>query len=144
MKRILIIIVLAFNLTLSPQSENYLGDYERLSETKKGEIHKWSLSLHQDGTFLYNFYRNLNCDICLEENFNGKGKWEAKNKLVGFYANENDIDKTYTLSFNNSKTRINSKSPRDKSARIIKTSIRFYSSEEFTIKGLELFKKNKQ
>lgn len=140
MKHLLIIITVIFSLSLSAQTEDHVGDYERKSVTKKGEIFKWTLSLNTDGTFLYNFYRNLNCDICPEENFYGKGTWKAENKLVYFYADKNDIDETHTLNFNNTKARINSKSPRDKSARIIKTSIRFYSSEEFAIKGLELFK----
>lgn len=139
-KHLLIIFTVIFNLTLSAQTEDYFGDYERKSITKKGENFKWMLSLNADGTFLYNFYRNLNCDICTEENFYVKGTWKAKNKLIYFYADKNDIDETHTLNFNNSKARINSKSPRDKSAKVIKESIRFYSSEESVIKGLELFK----
>ena len=48
--------------------------------------------------------------------------------------------KTYTMNFSNSKARYITKSPRDKSDKVLKTSLRFYESDIFHIKGLELFK----
>ena len=45
------------------------------------------------------------------------------------------------MDFTGSKARFNKKSPRDKSDKIVKESIRFYESDLSEIKGLELFKK---
>ena len=137
MKYILIIAFLTFNLNLFAQS----GDYIRRDETKTGQVLEWKLSLNPDGTFLYNFYRNLG-NPNPEENFYGKGKWKSNKSLIFFFVDDkNDIDKTHTLNFSNSKARINSKSSSDKSTRVIKTSLRFYDSKLSAIKGLELFKK---
>ncbi|WP_262481139.1 hypothetical protein [Algibacter pectinivorans] len=41
---------------------------------------------------------------------------------------------------NNSIARYITKSPRDASAKIVKTAIRFYQSETFHLKGLTVFK----
>ncbi|HKK11730.1 MAG TPA: hypothetical protein VJ945_02790 [Flavobacteriaceae bacterium] len=137
MKNVFIIVFLLFNLNLSAQS----GDYVRKVETKKGEILEWTLSLHPDGTFLYNFYRNLGKPYP-EENFYGKGTWKSNQSLVFFFTDkERDIDEQYELNLNNSKARIHGKSIRDKSNRVVKTSLRFYDSELSEIKGLELFKR---
>lgn len=141
MKPILIIIYFLSSLSLSAQMNLNSGTYGLNPPTDNGNVIKWNLSLNPDGTFLYHFYRNLNCVICEEENFYGKGTWKAEKNIISFYSDEQgDLDEIHTMNFNNTKARINRKSPRDISNKVIKESIIFFSSELFTIKGLELFK----
>ena len=139
MKPIIIIYIFIFSANVFAQS----GIYERMagSETTENR-HVWTLTLNPDGTFLYHVYRKLKGGIPPEENFYGKGKWKSERNLIYFTANpDEDIDETHKINLNAAKARINSKSPRDKSDRMIKTSIRFYESDLQTIKGLELYKK---
>ncbi|ALM09046.1 hypothetical protein SB49_15545 [Sediminicola sp. YIK13] len=141
MKNLLLSLFLVSYLSLSAQTESYAGTYGISPENETGHVLKWTLSLKADGTFLYNFYRKLNCNSCTQENFYGKGTWKAEKNLISFSTDEkDDIDDVHTMNFNNTKARINRKSPRDISNRTTKESIIFYSSELFTIKGLELFK----
>ena len=135
-----IILLFTYNISLFAQPEDYSGTYIRPYESQENQILKWTLTLNSDGTFLYNFYRNLG-DKNPEENFYGKGTWTSEKKLIFFYTDVNTaFNVPHIMDFTGSKARINKKSPRDKSDKIIKESIRFYESELSVIKGLELFK----
>ena len=102
---------------------------------------KWTLTLNSDKTFLYHFYRDIVGEINLEENFYGKGTWKSEGNIVFFYTDKKiDMDEKYKINFTNSKARYITKSPRDKSDKIVKTALLFYESDLFYIKGLELFK----
>ena len=140
LKFTLFILLITFNLTVFLQSESYVGTYIRPYESQENQILKWTLTLNSDGTFIYNFYRDIGAKNS-EENFYGKGTWKGEKKLIFFYTDTTrEVDETYTMDFTNSKARINRKSPRDKSNKIVKESIRFYESDLSIIKGLELFK----
>lgn len=141
MKYLLLMLFLVGHISLSAQTDSHAGTYGLSSADNSDATLKWTLSLKPDGTFLYHFYRNLNCDSCPDENFYGQGTWKAEKNLITFTSDEkDDMDETHTMNFKNTKARINRKSPRDISNKTIKESIIFYSSELFTIKGLELFK----
>jgi hypothetical protein len=141
MKRLFLLLVLTCNLSLFAQSETLVGSYLKSFDANNGDKMTWIMTLNSDGTFLYHFYRNFQNGIPSIENFYGKGNWKAEKNLVSFHANQtSDIDETHTLNLNKTKARINSKSPRDKSDREVKTSIIFYESEIQEVKGLELFK----
>ncbi|MCK5400862.1 MAG: hypothetical protein KAJ28_04445 [Flavobacteriaceae bacterium] len=142
MKYALIIIFITLHLTLFSQSEKYVGKYEMRYEVDNGGLIEYKLTLNSDGTFLFYFYRNLEPSQPKENKY-GKGVWKTeRNNLIFFSTNKNnDFDEIHTLNFNNSKARYNSKSPRDNSERVIKTSLRFYSSEIFWVKGMKLIKK---
>ena len=132
----LLFLVLCFFYSFA-QSETYVKKPESLDGTKI----KWTLTLKEDGTFFYNFYRDIVGEFNLEENFYGKGTWKAEKSLIFFYTNkETDLNETYTVDFTNSKARYTTKSPRDTSGKVVKTSLRFYESDNTFIKGLELFK----
>lgn len=140
MKHLLLILFTTFNLSLFAQTEKPVGTYEKVFNANNGDVMTWTITLNPDGTFLYRFYRNFQNGIPPEENFYSKGRWRFQKHLVFFSTTENDLDDTHTMNFTNTRARINSKSPRDKSDRIIKTSIVFYDSEISEVKGLELFK----
>jgi len=116
------------------QSGVYVSDHNH-----SDGITKWTLTLNEDGTFLYNFYRKVKGGIPAEENFYGKGTWILQGKSVILFSKETDnLNGLYTENLNNSKARYITKSPRDTSDKVVKTALRFYESEN--IKGLELFK----
>ena len=99
------------------------------------------LDLKVDGTFTFHIYRKISHKNP-EENFYEKGTWKVeKENVIYFYTDiESDIDEKYTLDFNNTKARYITKSPRDKSDKIVKTHLRFYESETSWLKGYKLFK----
>lgn len=104
---------------------------------------KWTLNLEEDGTFIYHFLRDLSVvsKANTEENIYGKGTWLYEGNSVILFSKEADnLNGVYTLNLNKSKARYIKKSPRDTSSKIVKTALRFYESETFHIKGLELFK----
>ena len=102
---------------------------------------KWTLLLNEDGTFLYRFYRDLAGESNPEENYYGKGTWELEGIIMTFYSEISGLDERFSVNLNKAKARYISKSPRDKSNKVIRTALRFYESEAFAIRGLELFKK---
>ena len=66
---------------------------------------------------------------------------DNENKIISFSANlEEDFDEKYTLDFNKTKARFITKSPRDKTDRLVKTRIKFFDSEVFWIPGIEMLK----
>lgn len=126
----------------SAQSVSYAGIYQVRHETTKGDVIEYNLTLKQDGTFMFHAYSHMVCSSCNEENNYGKGIWKPQKKnLIFFYTNhKNDMDESHTLNFTNTKARFISKSPRDKSDRIIKTALKFYESDILWVTGKELFK----
>lgn len=142
MKQLFLLILSIVCSTLVAQSEKYVGKYEIVHEATNANI-SYDLVLNPNGTFLFHAYRQVFVAEGKEENSYGKGVWKPqKNNLVYFFTNhKNDIDATHTLNLNNTKARFISKSPRDKSDRVIKTALKFYDSELFWLKGMELFKK---
>lgn len=140
MKFTLPVLILLFSTTLSAQSKEHAGNYElKLGEGEHVETTK--LTLNPNGTFLFHFYDYREKGIPKERVKYGKGTWTSKGKLIFLSTTENDIDKSHVLDFNNSKARFITKSPRDKSNRDIKTSIRFYESDIFWIVGRTYLKK---
>lgn len=116
---------------------------DHANNVKDGTKIKWTLTLNENGRFSYHFLRDLSSvsKANSEENFYGKGTWKAEKNVVYFRTDkETDLDDKYTIDFTNSKARYITKSSRDKSDKVEKTALRFYESNLFYIKGLELFK----
>lgn len=101
---------------------------------------KRTLTLNANGTFLFHTYEYHERGMPQERNFYGKGSWTSDINIVHFKSTRSDIDDKYTLDFNNTKARFDTKSIRDKSERDIKTSLRFYESEVFWFKGMILLR----
>ena len=141
MKKIFLILILLFNLTIYSQVDYAAGDYQLSFKSKNGDLNQWKLNLIGNGTFLFHYYSNVKFEIPNEKNIYGKGKWTIKNNLISFIADkEKDLDEKYTLNFNNSKARFIIKSERNKTNEIIKTRIKFLESDIFWMKGTEIFK----
>ncbi|MDO5981775.1 hypothetical protein [Flavivirga spongiicola] len=141
MKLILTSLLLISNLILFSQSDKLTGVYNRTLGKEGNHLIEYKLTLNQDGTFFFHSYSNNKRGIPPEVNKYGKGKWSAENKIISFFSEkEKDFDEKYTLDFNNSKARFVTKSPRDKTDRIIKTKLKFFESEIFWMRSIDMFK----
>jgi len=133
---------IAFSISLFAQSKNYAGEYvANFNVNNQGQI-EYTLQLKPDGTFTFHNYRKISTKKP-EENQYGQGTWnvEKKNVLYFYTDKTTEIDKKYVLNFTNTKARYVTKSPRDKSDKIIKTHLRFYQSDIPWVKGWTLYKK---
>ena len=141
MKLILAAVAFIFNLTLSAQSNNFAGDYNRSLGEEGKHIIEYKLTLNPDGTFLFHSYQKMQGGIPPEVNTYGKGKWTAKDNLITFSADKKeDFDEKYTLDFNKSIARFVTKNPRDKSDKVVKTKLVFVESEISWMHRLDIFK----
>lgn len=141
MKLIIVTFLLISNLALFAQSNHMSGDYNLVLAKEGDHLLDYKLTLNQDGTFYFHYYSNIKQANPVEVNKYGKGKWVERNNLVTFFSDKKqDIDEKYTLDFNNSKARFISKSPRDKTDRIVKKSLNFIESEIFWMKGIRVLK----
>ncbi|MBS7230777.1 hypothetical protein KHA90_07055 [Flavobacterium psychroterrae] len=141
MKLIIKLVILIFNLTLSAQSDNFIGDYSRSLSEEGNHIIEYKLTLNQNGTFLFHSYTKMQGGTPPEVNKYGKGKWTAKDNLITFSANKNeDFDEKYTLNFNKSTARFITKNPRNKTDQIVKTRLAFIASGIFWMQRIDVFK----
>lgn len=147
-KIILLITVLGSSFAGNAQAtvQDVAGSYERIfSSTNRPHDIKYNLVLNADGTFQFHSYEKIELggpdkSRTGERNQYAKGTWTLDKKVVTFSASSTDFDELFTLDFNNSKARFISKSPRDKSDRVIETALRFYESGMDWIQSLTIFK----
>ena len=141
MKAIFTILFLISNLTLFSQKQDVVGNYKLILETKDSSSFEYELTLSQDETFYFHYYSNIKQGIPPEVNKYGKGNWTIKNNVITFLADkQKDFDKKYNLDFTNTKARFVTKSPRDKSEKIIKTQLKFLESGIFWMKRIDIDK----
>ena len=141
MKVIFTILILVSSLTSFSQTDKVIGDYKRVIESIENNIFEYELTLSQDGTFLFHYYSNIKQGIPPEVNKYGKGNWTINNNVISFFSDkQKDFDEKFTLDFTNTKARFVTKSPRDKSDKIIKTQLRFLDSEIFWMRRIDIDK----
>jgi hypothetical protein len=141
MKVIFTILILVSSLTLFSQTDKVIGDYKFAVETKDNNVLEYLLTLSQDGTFSFHYYSKMIHGIPPEVNKYGKGKWTIENNVISFFTEkEKDIDEKHALDFTNSKARFITKSPRDKTDRIVDTKLIFLNSEIFWMERIQMLK----
>lgn len=131
-------IALFSSTTMSAQTESFAGTYSLFPINN--EIIKRTLVLKSNGDFEFHSLEFHENGIPKEKKYYAKGNWVSNKNVILFSVNESDINEKFTLDFNNTKARFHTKSLRDKSNRDIKTTLRFYESEVFWIKGMKLTK----
>tara|TARA_R110002167_G_scaffold163242_21_gene360032 strand:- start:2807 stop:3232 length:426 start_codon:yes stop_codon:yes gene_type:complete len=141
MQQLLIILLFAFGLSLSAQTEKYSGTYQKSVETQIGERITYTLNLNSDGTYVFHMYRNMKAPNP-EENLYGRGSWKAEKNLIFFHTEDKDIGPDYSLNLNASKAKVKTTSPSRKATGITEESLRFYASDIYWVKGIVLDKKN--
>ncbi len=130
---------------LYAQSDQLEGEYFLQAGSQEKHLIEYKLTLRSDGTFFFHSYRDHKNGIPWVEHKYGKGNWRADGTVVSFYTNkEKDLDEKHTLDFSNSKAHFVTKPARDKTDRVIKTRLKFYESEIFWIKGLDITKAQKK
>lgn len=137
MKNLICFVLLIVTATINAQ--DVAGVYQLNTVSNDFEL-KRTLTLNIDGTFEYYNFRRVEKGIPPETHIYGKGVWIIENKVINFTSEASDIDDKFTLDFTGTKARFISKSPRDKSDRVIETSIKFFESEVPWIKGMLLIK----
>lgn len=140
MRLVITVLLFLLKLNLSPQSNQFVGDYTRSLSSENHKI-EYKLTLNPDGTFEFYSYSYLQGGTPQESNNYGKGKWSEKNNLITFSSDKKtDLDQKYTLDFTNSTARFIVKNPRDKSDKIVKTKLQFLESEIFWMRRIDIFK----
>lgn len=141
MRNFLILFITLCTSSIHAQSGIYNGSYEKTYEIDNGDFHQYKITLNPDGTFLYHSHSNISMGIPPEKNIFGKGTWRVENNIISLTTDRTkDLDETYTLDLSNTKARYESKSPRDKSNRIVPTKLKFYQSDISWVKGKKLLK----
>jgi hypothetical protein len=141
MKVTTIILFFLSGITLFSQSDKVVGAYFRSSGDEEQHLIEYTLTLREDGTFLFHSYENHRRGIPWEKNNYGKGNWRLDGKVVSFFTDEQkDLDEKHSLNFSNSRARFITKPLRDKTDRVIKTRLQFFESEIFWIERLEILK----
>lgn len=130
-----------YSWVLFPQSESFTGDYYVQLGNREAHFIEYTLTLNEDGTFLFHSYSNNTSGIPQEVDTYGKGTWNSEDNVISFYSDaEKDVDGKHTLNFTDTKARFMTRSVRSISDKPIKTRLKFYTSEIFWIKGIEIFK----
>ena len=115
-------------------------------------IIEYTLTLRENGTFLFHFHRNVEKPIPQEEHKYGKGKWTIEVKenfstntfIISFSANpEKDFDEKFTLDFNGSKARFVNKTQRNITDKEVQTRLQFYKSNIFWMERIAIYKQTK-
>jgi len=140
MKYLLPLILYAFSLNMLAQSEEHAGHYEFYSGNNDNYYLKDKLSLNPNGTFLFRSESYVEDRMQRERLVYGKGTWTSNKQLILLTVNTNDVDAKHVLNLNNTKLRYHTKSPRDKTNRDIKTSVRIIDTEISMFKGRTLIK----
>lgn len=140
MKYLILLLILLSSIFTNAQE--VAGVYELKSNTIDSNEFKLirTLTLHADGTFEYYNYRYVEMGIPKETFTYGKGTWAQNEKVISFFTDASDLDDKFTLNFTGTKARFISKSPRDKSDRMIETALSFYESEISWITGMKVIK----
>ncbi len=125
---------------LSAQSNDHAGSYEFYSGNGDSHFLRDYLTLNPDGTFLLLSESYIEERMIRERKEYGKGTWTSDKGLIFLKVEESDVDAKHVLNLNNTKLRFDTKSPRDKSNRDIKTSVRIFDTEISWLKGRTLIK----
>jgi hypothetical protein len=121
------------------RAQDAVGVYQMKTDSDGFSLIR-KLTLNADGTFEFYNYRFIEKGIPKITRSYGKGTWTKNKKVITFSTEASDVDSKYTLDFNNSKARFNSKSPRDKTNRVFAEFIVFYETDVFIAQRLKLFK----
>ncbi len=116
------------------------GTYINMWESNSGEALNYTLTLEADGSFIFQSKRSF-ANIESEKTLTATGSWKLQNQLLVLLADPNDTNSNeLTLQLNNTKARYVSISSRNPNFNLVKPSLKFYKSEVFYAKDMELIK----
>ena len=139
MKSLILFIALTFTFS-TIQSQEIEGTYANKWLANTGEGIEYTLTLNAEGTFTFNYTRMYK-DEHPDTNVQVNGNWKMENHLLVL---DTDItiedDHKIAAGLNSNKARFVSVSPRNPNFNLVKPSLKFYASDVFYAKDMELIK----
>ena len=136
MKSYIFLLTLFFT-AFTIQSQDIEGTYANKWVSNSGEGIEYTLTIMEDGQFNF-IYRRLLRDSNNEPNIEVHGTWDLNGHLL--VLNTEDTDNSISTGLNSNKAKFVSVSPRHPKFNMIKPSLKFYESEIFYAKDMELIK----
>lgn len=139
MRTFLLIFTLSiFTLPISAQTIE--GTYANKWKAPTGESIKYSLTLHEDGNFIFSTVRTYSEELP-DKIVSAKGTWNLNGHLLELNtANDTESENALQDKLDMTKARYNSVSKRHPKFNLMKPSLKFYHSEVFYAKDMELVK----
>ncbi len=138
--RSLLLFFILLSITLPLSSQSIEGNYSNKWEAPSGESLEYSLTLLEGGEFIFNSTRTYRDD--LPNSFvQAKGKWKINGQLLILNTHySEDTENKLQSSLDMNKARFISISPRNPDFNLFRPSLKFYNSEVFYAKDMELIK----
>ena len=138
MKSLLLSIFITIT-TLTFQAQNIEGIYANKWVANSGEGIEYILSLQEDGNFTFDYIR-MYMDNNTDKNIKVKGTWKLENHLLVLNAEASGDENQIAAGLHLNKARFVSVSPRNPKFNLVKPSLKFYASDVFYAKDMELIK----
>lgn len=139
MKSVLLVTALYLTTMMAGYSQSIEGTYANKWESNSGESLEYLLTLMEDGTFTFKSirgYMNYEPNIIL----NAKGTWKMNGQLLTLETHDSsDKQNDLLINLDQSKARYVSISPRNPNFNLEKPSFKFYQSDVFYAKDMELY-----
>lgn len=140
MKTLLLSIVIACSVILSAKSQTIEGTYTNKWESSSGEFVAYTLTLNPDGSFAFKSYQKF-LGQEEEKRTTATGTYKFENYLLVLATDlSNETDNALIANLNNCKARLSKISTRKVNSTGEKPSLKFYQSDVFYAKGMELYK----
>lgn len=138
MKTILIIFILT--ITIYPTwSQKVEGTYSNKWESSSGEAVEYKLTIHKNGTFTF-YATRKHLENSLYKTEMAEGSWKYENHLLTLDTRSDDHSNELAKNLNANLARYIDISPRNPKYKSLKPSFKFYKSNVFYSKDMELFK----
>jgi hypothetical protein len=136
-----LILILAITLTsFTALSQNVEGTYANKWVSNTGEGIEYMLTIEANGHFTFNYTR-IHLDQHPDRKVKVQGTWSLDGHLIVLKTNKSsDADSDIVSGLDLNKARYVSVSPRNPKFNLVKPSLKFYSSEVFFAKDMELIK----
>ena len=127
-------------ITLPINSQTIEGTYSNRWEAPTGEALEYSLTLQEDGSFVFYTTRVYRSELP-DKKISATGTWNLNGHLLQLNTS-NDVESQNSLQskLDTSKARFITISPRNPNFNLVKPSLKFYESEVFYAKDMELIK----
>ena len=135
MKTFLLFCLISFT-TYTSQAQTIEGTYANKWISNSGEGIQYNLTLLNDGQFTFQYVRMYKDEV-EDSVIEVIGNWTLENNLLTL---KTDSDDEMASSLNSNKARFISISPRNPKFNLVKPSLKFYESEVFYAKDMELVK----
>ena len=139
MRSLLLFFMIAFT-AIPTNSQTIEGSYSNKWEASSGESIQYSLTLLEDGNFIFNStqtYRDNLPDRLVE----AKGTWNLNGQLLILNTNGHvDADNKLQTNLNMNKARFINVSTRNPDFNLVNPSLKFYKSDVFYAKDMVLIK----